>query len=1153
MTWLREADDEPIPGYRLVEPLGTGGFGEVWKCVAPGGLHKAIKFVFGNLNTLDGDSAKAEQEYKALERIKLVRHTFVLSMDRIEVVGGELLIVMELADKSLHDCFVEHVQSGRAGIPRETLIRYLSDAAEGLDHLNEKNNLQHLDVKPKNLFLISDHVKVADFGLVKHLERQSSAGLMGGVTPVYAAPETFANRISKQSDQYSLAVLYIEMLSGQRPFNGKNIRQLALQHMTEEPDLSMLPEGDRAAVLRAMAKNPEERWPNCVQFIRALSGQPSRNATPLPGVLPKIPSGISTNTPPPGATPPMRAGLKGDPSVTATVSKLEIGVLKPSILIGVGSFGRRALHQIRSRLLDRVGDLQQVPSFRFLYIDSDSDSLDKIESMTSEAAIEPEQVLLLPLQPATAYRRKQIDQILEWLPREKLYSIPRSMTTEGSRALGRLAFSDNYLKVTTRLKSEFQIAIHPEAMKQSADQTGLAIRDKRPSVYVFASATGGSGGMLLDLGHAIHRVLEKFGIAEAPVTSFLYCGCPDDATAPNLEQANVYATLTELNHYADRDVTFSARYGSAEGPRVEASGLPFSASYVLPIAQRTPESFRDCLSHLSSYIAHELTTPLGQGLEDYRRRSPAMNRTPFRGFGTFGVWFPRGLLLRSAARQLCLRLLKSWASSPPETPIVAENLVRTVYNDSRLTPEAVQQFIAAESAHGSDGPPLEALGKWLKTVSEQADTAARRGEGANWATAVWDQAKDAVGLEPTTDADSPYRRGRFSRAIDPGLHTAITAWENELGVLLQPLDNLPGPRLAAIDAALEQLASGFDAAARLLEEQLPSLAASRQEAKLAMQSSLDVCQAGSGSFTFFGSRSGRTLRGLAERVKRFVDVRCSEDLAVAAMVFYRRMSERMQSRMQDTALVREQLAKLIGVMESSTAKPRRSPTGHPSDTGDDAVHSTLQVSNTVRVVLPNNDDHLDVSATGMLNHLHPDDYSRLQDVVQRLVLDPRGGLDSICNTTADLRRGLAMPIIEQMTAFLTNLLPTQDVAQIEMASPEAQAGELGKRIETYLKRAVPQIGGPPDDERTFVLVPATAAGLQYAREVKGHVPKVVTVTLQGTGADLMFCREQGCLRYADLMRFIEPCTEAYEQQSEKLQDSPHSRHDVSEWMPLVST
>ena len=50
---LRKPGQEPIPGYRLIEPLGSGGFGEVWKCEAPGGLFKAIKFVYGNLNAPD--------------------------------------------------------------------------------------------------------------------------------------------------------------------------------------------------------------------------------------------------------------------------------------------------------------------------------------------------------------------------------------------------------------------------------------------------------------------------------------------------------------------------------------------------------------------------------------------------------------------------------------------------------------------------------------------------------------------------------------------------------------------------------------------------------------------------------------------------------------------------------------------------------------------------------------------------------------------------------------------------------------------------------------------------------------------------------------------------------------------------------------------
>src|SRR5207249_6184182 len=127
MSVIREPNAEPIPGYRLIEPLGSGGFGEVWKCEAAGGLHKAIKFVYGNLNSLDVDGVRAEQELMALERIKSVRHPFICMIERFDRVEGELVIVMELADKSLHDLYVECQNAGLVGIPRDDLFRYIRD------------------------------------------------------------------------------------------------------------------------------------------------------------------------------------------------------------------------------------------------------------------------------------------------------------------------------------------------------------------------------------------------------------------------------------------------------------------------------------------------------------------------------------------------------------------------------------------------------------------------------------------------------------------------------------------------------------------------------------------------------------------------------------------------------------------------------------------------------------------------------------------------------------------------------------------------------------------------------------------------------------------------------------------------------------------
>src|SRR5207302_2800471 len=126
-----------------------------------------------------------------------------------------------------------------SGIPREELLRYMEETAEALDLMNQHYQLQHLDIKPQNLFLVHSHIKVADFGLVKDLEGMV-ASVTGGVTPVYAAPETFDGYVSRFCDQYSLAIVYQELLTGRRPFAGTNVRQLILQHVQGTPDVSSL-------------------------------------------------------------------------------------------------------------------------------------------------------------------------------------------------------------------------------------------------------------------------------------------------------------------------------------------------------------------------------------------------------------------------------------------------------------------------------------------------------------------------------------------------------------------------------------------------------------------------------------------------------------------------------------------------------------------------------------------------------------------------------------------------------------------------------------------------------------------------------------------------------------------------------------------------
>jgi serine/threonine protein kinase len=311
MHAVKTPDAEPIPGYRLVEPLGRGGYGEVWKCIAPGGLAKAMKFVAAS-DSIQDETCAATQEMRALQFIKSIRHPFLLSIERVEVVDGELVVVMELADRSLYDLLNDYRNDGKTGIPRQELLSYLRDAAEALDLLNLEHGLQHLDVKPRNLFLVGRHIKVADFGLMNSLAEMHGstpeAAQIGAATPLYSAPESFLGRISLYSDQYSLAVSYCELLTGVPPFSGKNYRQLALQHTGMEPELGLLPESDRPVVARALAKDPAQRFASSLDFVNALAEGGPPPPTPTPSrVIPRLkaPSRVNVPLQKTSGTPPL--------------------------------------------------------------------------------------------------------------------------------------------------------------------------------------------------------------------------------------------------------------------------------------------------------------------------------------------------------------------------------------------------------------------------------------------------------------------------------------------------------------------------------------------------------------------------------------------------------------------------------------------------------------------------------------------------------------------------------------------------------------------------------------------------------------------------------------------------------------------------------
>ncbi len=1218
MSFLREPEAEPLPGYRLIEPLGSGGFGEVWKCEAPGGLYKAIKFVYGNLNSLDVEGARAEQELKALKRIKEVRHPFVLSLERIEVAEGELVIVMELADKSLYDLFSECQTAGLVGIPRDSLLRYIRDAAEALDHMNERHNLQHLDIKPRNLFLISDRCKVADFGLVKHLERQSASGLLGGVTPLYAPPETYSGKITGQSDQYSLAIVYQELLTGQRPFAGKNVRILAQQHLQEEPELRSLPEAERPVIGRALSKDPNKRFPNCLAFVRALynARQPARAVQEISAGehRPKtiadtmedfqldqfsVEEGAEVFRAAAVIAPP-----KNEDGESMEVSQLGItlhqpqtGTLRPTIILGIGSFGRRALMELRCRFLDRFGDLSKVPLLRFIYVDSDADAVRGAVRLASDVALQPNEVYHLPLQPVAHYRRRQLDQLGEWLPREKLYTLPRNLKTQGSRALGRLAFTDNYLRLLARLKREIQQATHPDSIYQSVAQTGLALRDSSPRVYVLGSASGGGSGFLADLGYSLRRLLHQLRYNETQINSLLFCGAPEDPATPRGELANLYATLTELNHFSDPAIPFTAQYG-ADGVRMRDEGNPpFDSVYLLTAAHRTPEARRDAVAHLGSYLFHEMTTPLGLRL-DQSRRTIDENRagvTRFRSFGTYAVWFPRGLLMRLAARQACKRIMEDWQTEgEPTAHAEVEAACARLLADPGLRPEALQARIEEQAQRQLDGlAPGEALTALLASVEEQSQQFVALDDPGNWARQALTRVQEWLGSGwqahvnsgggTTSRATGDWRKSKLSRSLETAAQQVAEEWDQTLTQGAFALMEHPGRRVAAAEAALTGLMQHCEEAAASIAARLAQQSKKAEQAQEHLQGALASCLTGTGGFSLFGNRSRRVLRVFTDHLAAYARQCLSEDLAGAVRHFFQLLHGRLNERLRELTFCRQRLRHLQESLEVplpdddayNDARAGDESTLSPSPLPSPEVFwEAIQQSMTTRVVLPQGETDLERAAQRFLLTLSPEHWLNLDQVLQDQVLAPLGGLQRALISGSELMKCLGEPLLNQTAALLGELLPITDVAQALLGHEIGQPGARGDQglagsdsavlpTSFCLDAAAPLVrteaqtpaARPGADVKAtpstldFLLIPASESGKAYGEEAKQAAPQLHLVTVPGQ-ADLMYCREQLYLSIEDIQRVLNPCRTAYEELAVTPAASPHARCDICDWVPL---
>ncbi|WP_415823692.1 serine/threonine-protein kinase, partial [Mycobacterium basiliense] len=283
------SDGDIFAGYTIQRLLGSGGMGEVYLAKHPR-LPRLNALKILSLDATDDEEFRARFIREA-ELAATLFHPHIVGVHDRGEFHGRLWISMDYVDGSDARQLLE--QRSGAGMPLPDVVEIVTAVAEALDVAHERR-LLHRDVKPANILVTAPtesarrRVLLTDFGIARETDdtRALTEAQMAIGTVAYAAPEQLTGKpLDGRVDQYALAGTAFHLLTGAPPFDHSNRAVVVGHHLNtppprlseRRPDLAHLDD----VFAKALAKNPDDRYPRCLDFAEALAAHPiaaKRNA-----------------------------------------------------------------------------------------------------------------------------------------------------------------------------------------------------------------------------------------------------------------------------------------------------------------------------------------------------------------------------------------------------------------------------------------------------------------------------------------------------------------------------------------------------------------------------------------------------------------------------------------------------------------------------------------------------------------------------------------------------------------------------------------------------------------------------------------------------------------------------------------------------------
>ncbi|HEY2842732.1 MAG TPA: serine/threonine-protein kinase [Bryobacteraceae bacterium] len=291
---------QQIGRYQIVSELGRGAMGVVYQAQDPAiGRTIAIKSI--RLQDLTDETERTrlrERLFREAQSAGILSHPNIVTIYDIAEQDGMAYIFMEFVNGPPLEKMLKVEQAP----DKETLLSIFRQIAAALDYAHKKG-IVHRDIKPANIMIHEDgSAKITDFGVAKIMSQQMTlSGTMMG-TPSYMSPEQVqSTAITGRADQFSLAVIVYEALTGEKPFVAEYMPTLLYKIVREDPLPpqrlnTTLDAQVETVLLKALAKVPEERFETCTDFITALAAACNANFAWMP-----LPRGASPNMPTAGS------------------------------------------------------------------------------------------------------------------------------------------------------------------------------------------------------------------------------------------------------------------------------------------------------------------------------------------------------------------------------------------------------------------------------------------------------------------------------------------------------------------------------------------------------------------------------------------------------------------------------------------------------------------------------------------------------------------------------------------------------------------------------------------------------------------------------------------------------------------------------------